>query len=1011
MNRCPPITKLHDYVGDLLDPREDQFLTEHVQGCALCTATLAKLVAPSVRRTNGCAKSPCPHDLFDRLSRLWRAEFTGNERTAPESWPRIEGYEIRSVLGRGGMGIVYRAWQTALGREVALKMIAAGERSSAADVRRLLNDATTAAQLRHDHIVPVHAVGEHRGLPYCVMELVAGGSLAQRVTDLVNEPRETARLIAAVARALDHAHAHGVYHRDIKPANILLRVRVPQTSSPRRGDDAVAFPLQPALCDLNACVTDFGLAKRAREEAGLTLEGAVVGTPGYVAPEQIRSEAPTARADLFGLGAVLYECLTGQAPFRGATHFDTLLLTLHAEPQRPRVLNSRLPRDLETVCLKCLEKDPRRRYPSAGALAADLERWLHGEPVTARPVGPLGRLWRWGRRKPLPALLSMALVAIGCVAFAVCGWFWHQAVKTRNEAVAARAEAEDHFRRTRQLLPDFVAAGGGPWQQVAEHRRARRAALERAGGLYRELCRARPADRELRGEFADVLADLAKVTLEEEDYEAAGNAAEEALAQWSALREEAPAEPRWRSRRADALSVLVEVHQGCDRYPEMDTVAHEALAVYQQLADEDPDDAARVLAVADARNKVIDQSVEMVKHIAAVSMLEDNRRYLTAYLDKGHESCEVRLKLVSTLAAQGGQYEWRGDHAAALRCWHEATQRGAGLADALPKNWAAWICPTQCARRLPPGTPGALTPQEAVPRLEQGVRLLDAGCALDPGNLPNMIRLAHAHSTLADCYASAGRPVDALAAQRRAAAVKPARPLGSARMELERMMWAALVAVRERDAGEVEASQLHAREVADDFETFCRAHREDPIILAEAVEFCSQLAPPLRHAGANDQSRRVVERSLSLARQQADVKPDAAHLCRLASAWTQLAKCRMRDDPEGVEAALTAAVDGARRFAALGPENKYLLDDRLNRLARFLRGNGRRAEAAACLRECEGLWPGDADGLCGVARGFRELADEVTRLRPVLSPAEVEERRRYLAEAARLEMAADSIGR
>ena len=300
------------------------------------------------------------------------------------------------------MGVVYRAWQESLGRAVALKMIAGGS-MRAGDAARLLNDARTAAGLHHPGIVPIYAVGEHQGLPYCVMELIEGGTLAQRITDLVAAPRQAARLIAQAARALHYAHSEkeGVCHRDVKPANILLRVRAEESSSRNFGLLAGGNAPHPRLEDLDACVSDFGLARPMQDESGLTPESDIIGTPGYLAPEQVRLEKPSPTADVFALGAVFYECLTGRRPFQGATPIDTLLLTLQNEPDRPRLLNSQLPRNLETVCLKCLEKEPRRRYASAAALADDLERWLRGEPVQARPVGPLGRRWRWCRRKPL----------------------------------------------------------------------------------------------------------------------------------------------------------------------------------------------------------------------------------------------------------------------------------------------------------------------------------------------------------------------------------------------------------------------------------------------------------------------------------------------------------------------------------------------------------------------------------------------------------------------------------
>jgi serine/threonine protein kinase len=484
---------------------------------------LAGLVAPCEKGRVGTASvSPPPPELLARLRRLWSSAFPFVDATAPECWPKIEGYEILGVLGRGGMGIVYRARQKDLGREVALKMLAAGEWSSAAEVRRLLHDAEMAAQLRHDHIVPVYAVGQYRGLPFCVMELIAGGSLVQRVADLVTEPREAARLIAAVAWALHYAHLHGICHRDIKPANILLRVRYPNPPAVAAAPNFSIAPPRPRLGDLDACVSDFGLARRTQDEAGLTQTGAVVGTPGYMAPEQIRSERPAPAADVYGLGAVLYECLTGHSPLRAATSFDTLLLTLNKDPERPRVLNSRLPRDLETICLKCLEKEPQRRYHSAAAVADDLERWLRGESVRARPVGPLGWIWRWGRRKPVIASLVAAIVLAVVGGLATSLGLWRRAVTNESraltgeaqarenlgEAEAARQDAEDNFTLIRQILDENVRVSDKPSLQAPAASPERLALLLKAEAGYTRLVQKRPRDQKLRVQLSWVLATL-----------------------------------------------------------------------------------------------------------------------------------------------------------------------------------------------------------------------------------------------------------------------------------------------------------------------------------------------------------------------------------------------------------------------------------------------------------------------------------------------------------------------
>jgi eukaryotic-like serine/threonine-protein kinase len=323
-----------------------------------------------------------------------------------------DGYEIVAELGRGGMGIVYQARQIALNRLVALKVIRSAEFASEAELIRFQNEAEAVAQLDHPHIVPIYEVGQKAGQRFFSMKLIPGTSLDKKLGDFAADVKASARLMATVAEAIHHAHQRGILHRDLKPANILLD---------ERG--------QPH-------VTDFGLARQIETESGLTHSGYPVGTPSYMSPEQVRGEkgSYTTATDVYGLGSILYALLTGHAPFVGSSLAETLDKVRGDPPESPAHINARVPRDLEIICLKCLEKDPQRRYPSARALADDLNRWLGGEPIEARPVGPATRAWMWCRRNPLPAALGALCVVSILGGMAGVTWKWREAAAANDEA-------------------------------------------------------------------------------------------------------------------------------------------------------------------------------------------------------------------------------------------------------------------------------------------------------------------------------------------------------------------------------------------------------------------------------------------------------------------------------------------------------------------------------------------------------------------------------------------------
>ncbi len=388
----------------------------------------------------------------------------------------LAGYEVLEELGRGGMGVVYKARQAGTQRLVALKMILSGQQAGPEETRRLRGEAEAVARLRHPNIVQIYEVGDCQGQLFLALELVEGGTLARRLAGNPQPGRESASLVETLARAMHHAHCQGIVHRDLKPANVLLFAV--QAGAP---DSASSVCLERLTCK----ITDFGLAKRLDQTSMHTQTGAVVGTPSYMAPEQasgkVKETGPA--TDVYALGAILYELLTGRPPFRGATILETLQQVVADEPVPPARLQPRLARDLETICLKCLAKEPARRYPSALALADDLRRFLTGEPILARPSGWLERTLKWTRRQPAQAgliVLSLLLV-LGLVAGGV-GLFAYQAIRTEKDRAEKaekeareqkeRAEKQEYYSWVQRALLAWKFEGATAAQQLLDQCRA-----------------------------------------------------------------------------------------------------------------------------------------------------------------------------------------------------------------------------------------------------------------------------------------------------------------------------------------------------------------------------------------------------------------------------------------------------------------------------------------------------------------------------------------------------------
>ncbi len=659
----------------------------------------------------------------------------------------IPGYRIQGELGRGGMGVVYLAVQDGLNRKVALKMVLSGLHASETEKSRFLAEAEAVAAVRHVGVVQVFDFGTHDDCPFFALEYLPGGSLSAKLNGTPLSSMESASLVERIGQAIHAAHSAGIVHRDLKPANILFDV------------------------DGTPKVTDFGLARRNDSISGLTQTGAILGTPSYMPPEQAKgSEAIGPAADIYALGAILYECLTGRPPFRAASPLETIRQVLLDEPVPPSRLTTKVPRDLETIVLKCLSKDPRRRYESALALTQDLARFQQGEPIEARPISGIERGIRWVKRHPAAGTIAGILLSAVGIVIGVIAASNSRLEKERDNARNAEATAVEQSQLAQRRLDKAIEAvdkmlvrvGSERWATRPELQEERRGVLEDAVNFYSEFVQQSDDDPRIRYEAAKAHSRVAHTYLMLNELERAKDSANESRVLFEGLIDEDPKNPKYPAALSDVLTQL----GNCDA---LSALLTESLARYQeaiacadkacQLAPSVDDYKLRKIQAANsfAYFCISLDRARGEKTVRAITVLA---RELAS---KPKSTYEQRLALAHTLTVDAA-YDSTSRLADALGKYNEANQILEQLkGEAAPNaSSAGQFAYTNMLVKIQRGTVlGALAQEpegfsEGLTELAAGLEMLDKLLLVNPKAFPYLLVKVNLMTTMANLYARLG---------------------------------------------------------------------------------------------------------------------------------------------------------------------------------------------------------------------------------------------------------------
>jgi serine/threonine protein kinase len=1022
----------HGTLRDLLDAALAEQRRDWTSGTAIPVADLlqqnpalacdpaqaAELIYHQFLLEEEAGASPSWDDLLRRfpkhadLLRLLRQadqlveEAFPSDGAASVPTPQLQDYDLLEELGHGGMAVVFKARQKSLNRIVALKMFRTGQRPGDEERKRFESEAHAVARLQHPNIVQIFEVGEADGHPFLCLEFVEGRSLAHHLRGNPMPARQAAALVEVLAGATHYAHEKGIIHRDLKPANILLQKTAgtgqkSEIRSLRSGGSGSGGLSDLLTSDFCPKIADFGLAKFLDADTLQTVSGATMGTPSYMAPEQAEGKAAAVgrQTDVYGLGAILYEMLTGRPPFRTDSPLHTLKQVVEADPARPRLLNPAVPRDLETVCLKSLQKEPSRRYATALALADDLRRFVNGQPVQARRIGALGRGWRWCRRNP--GLASLAAVLILAVIGGLSGilYQWRLTEMARRDAVASDEDA-------RQLLSELIQASPVvPLSMDYYPGEPRIEVLRKAEAHCRTLMDKNPEDRATRIALTNVYGRLGTLYLQRGQRAEATTCFEIAQSLWDSG---APEDRDWRATTLywQAHAALAHVHLA-----EALRLCKSADDLWLELAEERPTDV-------DLVGKII-HSLIMMTHVASGQwrgeecrrVFEEDAVRLRAQLSDNPTNRVLGKRLASDCLSLG-------DLSANASYWREAYEHCTVLADGPADDLLAdWLLTISCSRLMgkEPADPYYI---QAVGLLKHTGERLAALIREHPDSDWISEALLENYSCLAACHSKAGHSQEAEKICREH--VRPlVEILVNERAQPQRAL--SLAATLCQLASSLREAKLNAtglsiaRQAATFTSRYAALPSRDPGLIDRLAWDSLNNAAVLNQLGDSAASLQHAEQGRRLSGEAFRIAPDPRRRSVEKDAWTRIGKARwgLGQSSEAL-AAFRQAADIQRQLFEAAPsirENRIELAHCYSRLAHWNTLSHNWEGSAAALLARQKLWPDDAKELMTVADDLRDLAQQMTRDCQQLSPKEQADQQRYLDESQRARRMAEAAAR